>query len=355
MSKERVTKLLVDLGNTDSVLAAARQLIEDGNFMTLRKLVSDVESARGIRQFTGNVVHNSAFSGEAFESATTAASTWDRHFADAASGEPLVRATLDAGLTRRDRERIADWRRRSPAAGRLVAFGSCFARELSVAFAERGLAAEHLQIEENINSPDANLEILKALGRKSEFEFVEQIIGHRRQEIAGLLGRAEILCVTVGVAPVFVEKGSGKLFLAQDYRRPILAGKIEQVLPGVDHLRAAIEGVVRELERLAPNAIKLLTLSPVPLSGAVGDIGVVSYDLLSKASLRVALHEAGRNVEFVYLPSFEAVKWIAPHVPAKPETQAFGLDDGVNRHVSRWLVKAITDWACDTLGVAPRG
>ncbi len=345
------TKLMVDLGNTESVLAAARQLIDDGNYMTLRRLISDVESARGIRQFTGNAAHNSAFSGAAV---SPTASTWDRHFADAAAGEPLVRATLEAGLTARDRERIAQWRLGTPAAGRLVAFGSCFARELSVAFAERGLVAEHLQIEENINSPEANLEILKALGRKSEFGFVEQIIGHRREEITALLARAEILCVTIGVAPVFVEKGSRRLYLARDYRRPILAGEIEQVLPPVDELRASIEGMVRELGRLAPGALKLLTLSPVPMSGAVGDIGVVSYDLLSKASLRVALHEAGRNVEFVYLPSFEAVKWIAPHVPARPETQAFGLDDGVSRHVSRWLVRVITDWACDTLGAAPR-
>jgi hypothetical protein len=66
---------------------------------------------------------------------------------------------------------------------------------------------------------------------------------------------------------------------------------------------------------------------------------VVYDDLLSKATLRVAIQELlSSGPERVhYWPSFEVVKWLAAHTG----WAAFG-----SRHPSRWLVDIIVDAFC---------
>jgi hypothetical protein len=87
-----------------------------------------------------------------------------------------------------------------------------------------------------------------------------------------------------------------------------------------------------------------MTLSPIPLSASFSASGVVYDDLLSKATLRLAIQEVLlAGIERVhYWPSFEVVKWLAPHA----DWAAFGADDRISRHPSRWLVDLIVDAFC---------
>ena len=56
----------------------------------------------------------------------------------------------------------------------------------------------------------------------------------------------------------------------------------------------------------------------------------------------MAIEEASKVVDFTYWPSFEVVKWVAPHLNPNMNFQAFGVPDNNSRHVSRWLVDEIT-------------
>ena len=66
----------------------------------------------------------------------------------------------------------------------------------------------------------------------------------------------------------------------------------------------------------------------------------VEVDCISKSTLRVAVANVMRDkIEGVfYWPSFEIVRWLAPHI-----APAYGVDDGLLRHVNTGLIDLITD------------
>ena len=229
------------------------------------------------------------------------------------------------------------------AATRVVTFGSCFAANLARALHAAGVNATNLLIEESVNSPFANRAFLQALaaGPGEDRARVEEAFGQEFVErVLGDLAGADVLVVTLGVAPAFFHAADHRFAFLEDYRRLLKEGAVYMRTPAVAEIRQAIEDLVAALRRLNERARVYLTISPVPLLGTVEMASTVVADCVSKSTLRAALHEVLRErsgAGLHYWPAFEAVRWIGAHA----QVPAFGADDRVSRHVSNWLVEAI--------------
>ncbi len=225
---------------------------------------------------------------------------------------------------------------------KVVTLGSCFAINLSNALTARGIDSATLRIEEVINTTAANRLFLDCCLNGAAHPELEAVVGGR--DLSGLkdlVCGADLIVLTVGVAPVMEWTDTGKLCVVEKYRALLEAKRIRQRFTTVEENRGNIVDIVGMLKSHNPRANVCVTLSPVPLIAAVGGGSVVERDALSKSILKVAIDEARKESEFFYWPAFEAVKWIAPHVLPDTGYQAYGIDDNNSRHVSRWLVDII--------------
>ena len=233
---------------------------------------------------------------------------------------------------------------------KVVTLGSCFAINLSNALTARGVSSETLRIEEVINTTAANRLFLDhCLNGVAHPELKAVIGGRDLSGLKDLLCAADLIVLTVGVAPVMEWSDTGRLCIVEKYGTLLKEKRIRQRFTTVDENRDNIADIVAMLKSHNPGARICITLSPVPLIAAVEGSSVVERDALSKSILKVAIEEARKESEFFYWPSFEAVKWIAPHILPDTGYQAYGDDDKNSRHVSRWLVDIIVQEFINTV------
>jgi hypothetical protein len=231
----------------------------------------------------------------------------------------------------------------------VLTFGSCFAQNLYNRLLARDVRASTLSVEEAVNTTFANRDILRFLHEGRVNRTADAVFGDAdkapvRDKLLLFLRHASHVVLTVGVAPAFFFR-NGEYALLSGAReivrnRDQIAWRMTTVAENRDNLAEAI-ALIREMNR---SVTIFLTLSPVPLSTSFSPAGVVYEDLLSKATLRVAIAEVMQaGIERVhYWPSFEAVKWLASHA----EWAGFGGDDRITRHPSRWLVDVIIEAFC---------
>jgi hypothetical protein len=142
----------------------------------------------------------------------------------------------------------------------------------------------------------------------------------------------------------FFERNS-KIYLSNrsNYVDLLEQGIICQRILSIQECQDSLKKIL-ELLRLKNNAIEIyLTLSPVPLSGIYKNGSVLASDVLSKATIRLAINDVVNNSKVYYWPSFEIVKWLAPHVPSRYGFDTFGEDDGITRHPSDWVVNLMVE------------
>ena len=238
---------------------------------------------------------------------------------------------------------------------RVLAIGSCFARNLAYRLDERGFKGASMLLPEAVNSPRAVLGLLTYLvdGESEITGFVESTMTPKNiTKLKDGLKKASCIVMTVGVAVLTLVKETGKLYLGENVLAKIRTGELEQRLATVSEIRDSLDGVMACLRRLNPDARIIVTVSPVPLTGVSKTVGhVVDVDFRSKSTIKLAvdsfLREADPSV-FGYWPSFEVIKWLAPHVPAKLNYTVFGGDDNNSRHIGAWVVREIVDYFIDT-------
>ena len=227
---------------------------------------------------------------------------------------------------------------------RVTTFGSCFAANLARMLKASGVEATNLLIEESINSPLANQAFLAALvdpGRGEHAARLTESFGAGFMESArAQIAAAQVIVLTLGVAPSFFHRDGGRLAFLEDYRALLERGLLEMRTPTVEQVKSVVHDVLRLLRVINPAARIYVTISPVPLMGTAELSNAVVADCVSKTTLRAALHEALREgplADVYYWPSFEIVRWLGAHTTLP----VFGGDDNVSRHVSDWVVKAI--------------
>ena len=232
-----------------------------------------------------------------------------------------------------------------------VTMGSCFARELAGRLTEAGRKVHYEGIGESVNSTFANRRLLDWLEHgpvDAAGEAVEIGYGpHVRTRLAGAIAEADVVILTLGVAPCFFHHQTGEFAIVP--RDSQLTGKAyidshyvmrtTSVAENTENLVAIVES----LKRLARKPLRIvLTVSPVPLQGTTEMDSAIEADCLSKSTLRVACAEALRHpalADAVYWPSFEMVRWLGPYWDADHPT--FGAEDTSPFHVSNWLVEMI--------------
>jgi len=240
----------------------------------------------------------------------------------------------------------------------VTTFGSCFAANLARFLKAAGVDATNLLIEESINSPLANRSFLQAAadpGGSPQTERVQSTYGadflpRARAQLSG----AQVIVLTLGVAPAFFHRGSDRFAFLEDYRALLAKGEVYMRTPTVEEAKAVIADVFALVRALNPGARIYVSISPVPLLGTSELPSAVVADCLSKTTLRAALHEvmgARGQANLVYWPSFEIVRWLGAHTTLSP----FGADYRQSRHVSNWLVELIVDrFARHLFGGPPR-
>ena len=220
---------------------------------------------------------------------------------------------------------------------------------MATAIARNGQHVYRMPLDESINTTFANRYFLEWLaGHPTNAQVLERLKelvdekGINLETPSTELACADVVILTLGVAPCFFEYGTNKFIMPRpsavnhralaekyEFRTTTVTENVTNILAGVDAIR-----------RLNTSARIFLTLSPVPLRGSFEFESAVTADCLSKSVLRVAAHETlTKNPERVYYwPSFEIVRWMGAHAGT-----TYGADDDSTFHVNEDLVSTIID------------
>lgn len=316
---------------------------------SLRKIVDEVEARASVRHILKDDPGRDFARFEPSSKEHREASFWPRQFAAGAtaSREQLVTKTLQEILS------FYPATERLVAAvdlDRVIAIGSCFARNLAFRLEERGYRGTSLLLPEALNSPRAVLGFLrKLLGESSEInDFVEATLGpEETRQVLGGIKSASCIVLTVGVAVLTLNRLTGALYLGENVLAKIREGELVQHVCSVPEILETLRQILASFRRLNPACRIVLTVSPVPLTGVSTELGhVVDVDFQSKATIKLAMRSLLResnDAQLGYWPSFEVTKWLAPHVPPELNYRVFGGDDNNSRHVGVWIVREIVD------------
>jgi hypothetical protein len=249
---------------------------------------------------------------------------------------------------------------------RFVTLGSCFAQELAKRLQAAGREVFHEPIGEDVNSTLANHRLLDwiALGEASPYaEAMQDAFGaDMRERLHAALAEADVVIMTLGVAPAHFHHQTGEFVLAAGVMSETLQAWLKShhvmrtmtVAENAGRLRAAID-LIRRIGRREPRIV--LTVSPVPLQGTTEMASALEADCLSKSTLRVACQEVLDDPAYqgtVYWPSFEMVRWAGAYWPSGGRL-AYGADDGAPVHVSHWLVDLIVQLFLEHFALAADG
>ena len=232
--------------------------------------------------------------------------------------------------------------------------GSCFAQNIATALKKQGVKAECQGYSEDINSTYANRYFLEWIGGQDHPQtraFAQAFAEDYRQKIRGLVREANVVIISLGVAPCFFHRQTGEFvpMLGSNFQVALRVKECDFRTTSVAENVANLVAIVAALRQVNPGVKLVVTVSPVPLKATFERRSAVVADCISKSTLRVAAHEflqlEGRNV--IYWPSFEIVRWFGGHF-----AQVFGNDDGSPFHVSQQVVNTIVESFVRTFGSA---
>ena len=237
---------------------------------------------------------------------------------------------------------------------KIFAAGSCFATNIADALKNQGYTAVANMMGESINSTLANREYIDwLLADYPEDTEISKLISKplREKTRSGLLN-SDIIVLTVGVAPVFLDRKTGHLRLQTDEGASVrrLLRECEFRTLSVEENVDNLAYILSTLRRARPDATIFVTLSPVPLNATFEYSSAIVADCVSKSVLRVAIDQIERRqmLGVYYWPAFEAVRWIGGY-----QGDAYGEYDGSTRHVSNHVIKAITSAFIERVKVDP--
>jgi hypothetical protein len=236
---------------------------------------------------------------------------------------------------------------------KIFAAGSCFAANIAKVLNDQGHSAFANNFGESINSTLANREYFDWLCASEAFEseISELIPADIRDVTRAQFFASDLIILTVGVAPVFLDRVTGKLRLQTDEGLSVrrLVRECEFRTLSVGENVENLSHILATIRRHRPEASIFITLSPVPLSASFEYESAIMADCVSKSVLRVAIDEIFRQQPqgVYYWPAFEAVHWIGGYAGG-----AYGEDDGATRHVSVRVVDAITSEFISRIQVA---
>jgi tetratricopeptide (TPR) repeat protein len=221
--------------------------------------------------------------------------------------------------------------------------GSCFAQNIAQVLNAQGVSTTHLPLSENFNTSGANLTILRWIlkdHQDSNFENISAVLDPKRKQVTKkTISTCDVMVYTMGVSPAFFDRRSGEhviptgdahalsLIREHEFRTTTVSENVEN-----------LEAIITLIREANANAHIVLSVSPIPLTATFEMDSAIIADCVSKCIMRAAVHEvlSKSPPNVTYWPSFEVVKWIAPH-----RGRSFGDDDGSSIHVNRDLLSQI--------------
>jgi hypothetical protein len=215
----------------------------------------------------------------------------------------------------------------------IVAFGSCFAANISNYLHKRGFSI--------LTKKDNNAYVTRmgdgmvhTFAIRQQFEWawlnkkpsIELWHGYKAEEFGydetarrdtkTLFDTAEVFVITLGLSEIWYDEPTGQVFwraLPKDKADPSRHKfRVSTVAENVENL-AAIHALIRAHR---PKASIIFTLSPIPLFATFRPVSCVSANSVSKAILRAALDEfisRAKDSRVFYFPSYEIVMYAFNH------------------------------------------
>lgn len=234
-----------------------------------------------------------------------------------------------------------------PRGSKIFTFGSCFASNVAYSLYQQGMDAFYLQLFEDLNTTFANKAFLAWLRGVSDDaatnEALDEMYAVHRDRIRQNLIEAELVILTVGVAPALFARDTGEYVLMPERS----GAAVEWRMTGVEQNRKNLLAIVEHIRALNPEAPIVMTVSPVPLYGTTFMPSAVIADCTSKSTLRVAVHEVmSSGVDgLFYWPSFEIVRWVCGHSDranwGDPDSRH--IDQGVLDKIMRLFIERYVD------------
>src|SRR5262249_21264996 len=216
---------------------------------------------------------------------------------------------------------IAEWAPPEPvltADDRIVALGSCFARELRTFLGEAGLPASLLAVPAGLNNTFRLLDFVSwcvtgeetqrafRYDRLETGEISEWKPEQERIEFEQLFAETGVFVISFGISEVWEDRETGGIFWRGVPDAIFDADRHVFRLTTVEENSANIRRIIDLIRQSNPDATIVLTLSPVPAKATFRDIPLLSADSVSKSVLRVALDQvvSEKRPGVYYWPGF---------------------------------------------------
>lgn len=237
---------------------------------------------------------------------------------------------------------------------KFVTFGSCFASNVAAELKSQGKDVWHIPIGEDVNNTYTNKLFWQwvcghEVGADLENKMFK-LLNVSRVEVFQKIKDAKCFIYTLGLGAAFFSKSTGELLVPDSdwvgTRALIEHGEFKTTSVS-DNYRNILE-IISLIREVNIGAQIIITLSPVPLLATFERHSAVIADCLSKSVLRVAVNEVMNDkIDAVYYwPSFEAVRWLGPHIG-----KCYGSDDGVSRHINENIISDIISVFVDSVTV----
>jgi hypothetical protein len=231
----------------------------------------------------------------------------------------------------------------------IACLGSCFATNISKHFKSLGFENSFtLRVEEAVNSPAlVRMYLNPSMVGDKVRPVWDSRFGTESKSILELIPRLDLLILTFGVGYDLVDSSDNLVLdptnVSEKVKNKLYRFKSPTITEQSDHICACINAI-RSLNKNIPIFV---TLSPVPLSGFVGDIHVIRANTVSKANLSLSIKVAQSRSNFIYIPSYEVVNSIAPIIF---NNYIWG-EDGTSRHPNNELIKSICEAFIDIINI----
>ncbi|HVJ40479.1 MAG TPA: GSCFA domain-containing protein [Dongiaceae bacterium] len=235
----------------------------------------------------------------------------------------------------------------------IFTFGSCFANNVARVLKTRNFDVDNFWVGEEVNTTFSNLNLVKFILGKEVPDadyYGEVMAGKPVAALKEALTRSSVIIYTMGVAPAFFQKETGRYVphSARNLRALLKAEDVEYRFSTVDENVAALTDLLALLREHTNIRKMFVTVSPVPLASSIGFKSTICADTESKSILRAAAGTVTRRFEdtMIYFPSFEVLRWL----PSFQEAAAFGADDGNVRHPNESYVAEIVEAFIERFG-----
>lgn len=233
----------------------------------------------------------------------------------------------------------------------ILTIGSCFADHLRIHLKKvNGEDMDYIGVPSYVNNTFALRQFLQwvATGERPEGAHkysagaVDFEDSHERLKFKETFEKAKGLVLTLGLAEIWCSK-EGAVFwrgLPMAETKTHLEECSFRVSTVAENL-ANLEATMEYVRMLMPDATVVITLSPVPLTATFLDRPPMISDCVSKSILRVAIEEffnVTQDANVYYWPAFEAVRWLASHIPLLTLS-----DNHSTRHANPEVVRVVIE------------